>query len=88
MVEAKHLKKGRKNEEEKKGGKRRWGWAAIGAVLMVLVALAVASKYPENKNSCRCAQVGVSFLVSLLDGSSKICFVRDIGFNCALAASY
>lgn len=87
MVEVEHLKMGRKNEEEKKGGKRRWGWAAIGAVLMVLVALAVASKYPENKNSCRCAQVGVFFLVSLLD-KSKICFVRDIGFNCALAASY
>ena len=55
MVEAEVIMK-KKNEEER-GGKRRWGWAAIGAVLMVLVAISITSKYTNNPNSCQCAQV-------------------------------
>ncbi|XP_027064166.1 endoplasmic reticulum oxidoreductin-1 isoform X2 [Coffea arabica] len=54
MVEAEVIMK-KKNEEER-GGKRRWGWAAIGAVLMVLVAISITSKYTKNPNSCQCAQ--------------------------------
>ncbi|KAL3502977.1 hypothetical protein ACH5RR_037426 [Cinchona calisaya] len=49
MVEAEVSKKER-------GGKSRWGWTAIGAVLVVLVAISVTSKYSKNPNSCHCAQ--------------------------------
>ncbi|CAI9088971.1 OLC1v1023444C1 [Oldenlandia corymbosa var. corymbosa] len=57
MVEAEDLKKRRRYAEEKKGGKRRWGLAAIGAVLVVLVALAASSKFSKSQNSsCFCPQ--------------------------------
>ncbi|KAL3508888.1 hypothetical protein ACH5RR_028289, partial [Cinchona calisaya] len=56
MVEAEVLKKLKNEKKEKRSGKRRWGWAAFGAILVVLIAISVASKFPKNPNSCQCPQ--------------------------------
>lgn len=64
MVEAEDLKK---NEKKERGGKMRWGWAAIGAVFVVLVAISITFKYTENSNSCQCAQVWITFSLSNLN---------------------
>lgn len=58
MVEAKVVVG---NKGSKEGRKK---WTAIGAVLVVLVAIALTYKHAQNPKSCRCAQV--SFLHFLL----------------------
>ncbi|CAA2939474.1 endoplasmic reticulum oxidoreductin-1 [Olea europaea subsp. europaea] len=50
MVEAKVVVG---NKESKEGRKK---WTAIGAVLVVLVAIALTYKHAQNPKSCRCAQ--------------------------------
>lgn len=44
------------NKGSKEGRRGRKKWAVIGAVLVVLVAIALTSKHVQNPKSCRCAQ--------------------------------
>lgn len=56
MVEAEvEERKGREKNKKKKG--RRWGWMPIGAVVAVMIALAVGFFPAHNFKSCPCAQV-------------------------------
>lgn len=55
MVEAEvEERKGREKNKKKKG--RRWGWMPIGAVVAVMIALAVGFFPAHNFKSCPCAQ--------------------------------
>ncbi|KAL2476502.1 Endoplasmic reticulum oxidoreductin-1 [Abeliophyllum distichum] len=55
MVEAKVVVM-KKNKESKEGRRGRRTWAAIGAVVVLLVAIALTSKHAQNHKSCQCAQ--------------------------------
>lgn len=63
MVEAKAVvddKEKRKKSKEETGGKRKW--TAIGAVAVLVVAIAITSKHAQNHKSCHCSQVLFFFL--------------------------
>ncbi|CAK9151809.1 unnamed protein product [Ilex paraguariensis] len=54
MVEAEMGAEKMMNGKKKKNGRKRWGWAAIGCVLALLLAIALTSR--ASHKSCRCAQ--------------------------------
>lgn len=67
MVEAKAVvddtKIGKKSKEGKRGI-RRWAW--VGALVVLMMAIAITSKHAQNHKSCQCSQVLLFLLILYL----------------------